>query len=238
MPPTSSAPSAPDVVRSLSNDQHEILQGILDLAGLDAYDADITYGNGVFYRGGIPEPRLKFDIDPQQPGVVEASSDALPLKPNSLNSIVFDPPFLTYVRAGREGNGNMIMSKRFAGYWRYDELEAHYRATFAEAVRVLRQDGILVLKCQDIVHNHRLHPTHAFAIDWADAAGLRLKDLYVLGASHRLPSPNRAGSQKHARIFHSYFLVFTRVGKHAEPAPCQNCLGTICGPGEESLCLI
>lgn len=202
----------PKVVRSLSMEQEEILLGILTLSGLPHFDADVTYGNGSFYKGAVPEPLHKFDIDPQSPGVQEATSIALPLDDGSLRSIVFDPPFLTYVRQGRGGNGSMIMAKRFAGYWRYDELEAHYRATLKEAGRVLANDGILVMKCQDIVHNHRLHPTHAWAIDWAADAGLRLKDLYVLGANHRLPSPNRAGTQKHARIFHSYFLVFTRKG--------------------------
>ena len=40
-----------------------------------------------------------------------------------------------------------------------------------------------------------------------------LADLFVLPAKHRLPSPNRAGTQKHARIFHSYFLVLECGGK-------------------------
>ena len=38
------------------------------------------------------------------------------LDDSTLNSIVFDPPFLTYVRAARKGNGSMIMSNRFSGY--------------------------------------------------------------------------------------------------------------------------
>jgi hypothetical protein len=35
--------------------------------------------------------------------------------------------------------------------------------------------------------------------------------MFILAANHRMPSPNRAGAQKHARIFHSYFLVFKRL---------------------------
>jgi len=46
-------------------------------------------------------------------------------------------------------------------------------------------------------------------IEWC-SEWFRLKDLFVLPAKHRLPSPNRVGKQKHARIFHSYFLVFER----------------------------
>lgn len=206
-------------VQSLSHSQEEILGSILRLRGLDRFDADLTYGNGVFYRGSIPEPRLKFDIDPQVEGVVAASSDSIPLASGSLQSAVFDPPFLTYIRSGRGGNGSMVMAGRFAGYWRYDELVEHYQSTLRETKRVLVDGGTLVFKCQDIVHNHQLHPTSAYVIQWAHSMGLRLVDTYVLGATHRMPAPNRAGTQRHARIHHSYFLVFEKrpVGRKVGP---------------------
>jgi hypothetical protein len=199
------------VHRSLEYDQHEILASIRELhLGGEMYEADITYGNGSFWQA--EQPPLCFDKQPLAPHVVEADSTALPVGTATLRSVVFDPPFLTYVRAGREGNGRMAMARRFAGYWTYGELETHYRGTLAEVSRVLRHKGLAVVKCQDIVHNHRLHCTHASVIQWAAAEGLRLVDLYVLGARHRLPAPNRNGVQKHARIFHSYFLVFRKMG--------------------------
>ena len=202
----------PEVVRSVYFDQDEILRGIMRLHSPKGFDCDMTYGNGQFWKN-LPQPRLKFDIDPQVAGVQQACSRMLPLEAESLRSVVFDPPFLTYVRAGREGNGSMVMAKRFAGYWRYDELEDHYRDTISEAYRVLKPGGVLVFKCQDIIHNHKMHCTHANVIFWAEIEGFRLADLFVLPAKHRLPSPNRAGTQKHARIFHSYFLVFERGRK-------------------------
>jgi hypothetical protein len=194
------------VISSVSYDQSEILRAISELHCPDGFDVDLTYGNGSFWKD-LDKPRWCFDIDPQAPGVTEACSTNVPLAGRSVNSVVFDPPFLTYVRAGREGNGGMIMAKRFAGYWRYDELETHYKGTLAEAKRILAPKGILVFKCQDIVHNHKLHCTHANVIGWAQDCGFRLLDLFILLAKHRLPSPNRAGTQRHARIFHSYFLV-------------------------------
>jgi hypothetical protein len=104
----------------------------------------------------------------------------------------------------------MAMAKRFSGYWRYDELADHYQQTAKEAGRIIKKKGIFVVKCQDIIHNHKMHCTHANMIQWC-AEWFRLKDLFVLPAKHRMPSPNRKGSQKHARIFHSYFLVFERI---------------------------
>lgn len=197
------------VIKSVYEDQSDILRGIIALHCPDGFDADITYGNGAFYRD-LPAPAHRFDIDPQSDDVTRADSAALPVPDGAFRSVVFDPPFLTYVRAGREGNGKMIMSGRFSGYWRYDELAEHYQKTLGECRRVLGHKGVLVFKCQDIIHNHRMHCTHANVIQWAAERGFRLLDLFILPAKHRLPSPNRAGKQKHARIHHSYFLVFQR----------------------------
>ena len=198
------------IVKSVYDSQSEILRGISALHCPEGFECDASFGNGAFWRDIAP-PFLRFDIDPQAEGVIAASSDLLPVKNASLSNLVFDPPFLTYVRAGREGNGKMIMARRFAGYWSYGELQTHYTKSLEEFSRVLKPEGTLVFKCQDIVHNHSLHCTHANVITWALAVGFRLLDLFILPASHRMPSPNRLGKQKHARIFHSYFLVFKRL---------------------------
>lgn len=202
---------AGDVIKSVYESQTDILKGIAALHCPEGFQCDVTFGNGGFWRD-MPTPELRFDIDPQVAGVIAASSVCLPLADQSLSNMIFDPPFLTYVRDGRNHNSRtMVMANRFAGYWRYDELQAHYVATLQEAQRVLRAKGVLVFKCQDIVHNHRLHCTHHNVINWAAEAGFRLLDLFVLPAKHRMPSPNRKGAQKHARIFHSYFLVFEKA---------------------------
>lgn len=197
------------IIKSVSDNQDEIINNIITLHCPNGIECDITYGNGSFYKE-IPEPKYKFDIDPQCDGVINACSTNISLDNNSVNSIMFDPPFLTYIKNGREGNGSMIMSNRFSGYWKYEELVEHYKMTISEAYRVLNKNGIFIMKCQDIIHNHKMHCTHANVISWASSFGFRLKDLFILTAKHRLPAPNRKGQQKHARIFHSYFLVFIK----------------------------
>lgn len=196
-------------VKSVYENQSDILNGILTLNNLERFDADISYGNGKFYKD-VPEPVFKGDIDPQLEEVSKCCSTDLPMADSSIGSLVFDPPFLTYVRAAREGNGNMVMAKRFSGYWKYEELEHHYQDTLCEAWRVLKKKGVMVFKCQDIIHNHKMHATHINVVLWASGM-FRLKDLFVLPAKHRMPSPNRAGTQKHARIYHSYFLVLEKL---------------------------
>jgi len=197
------------VIRSLYDSQDAILSGIQELYLPDGYQCDITFGNGAFWKN-LSQPELRFDISPQVSGVIAATSTNLPLRNESIQNIVFDPPFLTYIRNDRTGNGKMIMAQRFSGYWTYQELQDHYSQTLLECYRVLQKKGLLIFKCQDIVHNHRFHPTHVNVIMWAQDVGFRLKDMFVLAAKHRLPAPNRAGKQKHARIFHSYFLVLEK----------------------------
>jgi len=209
-------------IKSVSYDQHEIIKSIMELCKIDRIDCDVTYGNGGFYKE-IEKPLFCFDVDPNVIDVADVPRDSiksvcssgnLPLENESIKSLVFDPPFLTYIRAAREGNGDMVMAKRFGGYWKYDELESHYKKTLKEAHRVLSKKGIMIFKCQDIIHNHKMHCTHLNVVNWCNDM-FRLKDLFILPAKHRMGIPQQKGTakkqQKHARIYHSYFLVLERL---------------------------
>lgn len=201
---------APVLVKSVSDSQSEILHWIQDLHCPDGFECDVTYGHGKFYTDIAP-PRLRFDIEPQVCGVVRADSRLLPLPAGSVGSVVFDPPFLTYVKNGRaHKNGAVAMASRFGGYYTYAELEDHYHESISEASRIIRDGGKLIVKCQDIVHNHRLHATHQRVLEMARMEGFRLLDLFILLGKNRMPGP-QSGQQRHARVWHSYFLVFEKV---------------------------
>lgn len=196
-------------IRSVYDSQDDILKSIITLYCPDGFECDMTYGNGSFWRN-IPRPQYCFDISPQKPEAVQACSMQLPFSAGSLNNCVFDPPFLTYIKNGRDHQGGGVaMSARYGGCYSYDELEDHYRHTISEAWRVLKDNGFFVFKCQDIIHNHRMHCTHYNTIMMAEIEGFTLRDLFVLVAKNRMPSPQK-GTQRHARIWHSYFLVFQK----------------------------
>ena len=202
--------SQPTVIRSVYGSNREILDAIQKLHLPEGYQADLTYGNGGFWKGA-ERPKLCYDITPLHDFVVQASSVRLPVPDSFLVNAVFDPPFLTYVTGGRAHKGGKVsLTARFGGYYTYGELESHYIGTLLEAFRVLMPKGHLIFKCQDIIHNHRMHCTHARVIEHAERLGFRLKDLFVLPATHRMPGPQN-GTQRHARIFHSYFLVLQKT---------------------------
>lgn len=197
------------MLKSVYETNAEILDAIEALHLPEGYECDVTFGNGSFWKNRAL-PKHCFDITPLQEGVTQADSLLLPLSNESLSNLVFDPPFMTYVKGGRgHKEGKVAMTARYGGYYTYSQLEEHYRGTLSEAYRVLKKGGKMIFKCQDIIHNHKMHCTHANTINWAGYEGFRLLDLFILTAKARMPGPQK-GTQRHSRIFHSYFLVFIK----------------------------
>lgn len=196
--------------RSISYDQTEILEWIRRLHCNDKFDVDASYGNGSFYKK-MSKPFRRFDTDENMKDCEFGDSRNLPLQNESVESVVFDPPFLTYVQNNREHNTNMVMSSRFSGYVNYVDLTEHYQKSLDEFNRVLKKKGVVVFKCQDIIHNHKMHATHINVVNWAGERGFRLKDLFILNAKNRIPRSNKGRGPQHARVFHSYFLVLEKM---------------------------
>lgn len=84
-----------ELIMSISFSQTEIINNILKLHVKNhIIDCDCTYSLGKFYNStGIKKPKYKFDINPQLPEVIKADSRNLPLEDNSINCVMFDPPF-------------------------------------------------------------------------------------------------------------------------------------------------
>lgn len=76
------------------------------------------------------------------------------------------------------------------------------------AYNLLKDGGWLIVKTQDIItSNGQLWISH-FVIDYAIVQGFTLEDKFILVAQ-TLPI-KYFGKQKHARKYHSYFLVFKK----------------------------
>lgn len=178
-------------------------------------DCDPTYSIGNFYKNtGIEDPQYKFDINPQLDSVTYGDSRNLPLKDNSINCMMFDPPFLaTTGNSLKNTDNNNIINKRFGVYPSETELHQFYIDSMKEAYRVLNEKGILIFKCQDKISSGKQYMSHCFIYDEAVKIGFYPKDLFILLAKNRLIADWQLRNQKNSRKFHSYFWVFEKNNK-------------------------
>ena len=202
-----------EMITSINYSQTDIIQNIIQLyIPQGKIDADVTYSKGVFYKNGnIQEPQYKFDINPQTIDTVQADCRNLPLPDNSINSLMFDPPFLA--TSGKslstQENNNLIL-RRFGYYRNEKELHKFYQDALNEFNRVLINNGILIVKCQDKISSGKQYLSHVFIINQAIEQGFYPEDIFILLAKSRIVADWQIKNQKHARKFHSYFIVFRK----------------------------
>jgi len=200
-------------IPSIAYTNTEIIKNIMVLHGIDRFDLDCTYSIGNFWKK-LPQPKFKSDIEPQRENIIKADSKNLPFENISLKSIMFDPPFIiagtTYMQNKK---GSSIIAKRFGAYKNFDDLRSHYKESLKDIYRVLKNNGILVFKCQDIVSNSRNYFTHCIVMNMAVEIGFYPKDLFILITRNKINSFNggRWNKQYHARKYHSYFWVLQKT---------------------------
>jgi len=182
--------------------------------------ADVTYGKGVFWKQ-IPKGEYDLQATDLDTGV---DCRDLPYKDESFECIVLDPPYMeglfrrctTHLagsgthKAFREHYSNG--QKTTDGPKYHEAVLDLYLKAGREAHRVLKENGVLIVKCQDEVSANRQRLTHVEIINSYEALGFYTKDLFVLVRRNR-PGVSRLKKQAHARKNHSYFLVFVKIPK-------------------------
>ena len=172
--------------------------------------ADVTYGKGVFWRH-VPKDRYEVLATDILDGV---DCRDLPYDDGEIDCVVLDPPYM-HSPGGtthgsqppfeehyrNNGSGNRTGSKY------HEAVLDLYREAGEEAHRVLRDRGVLIVKCQDEVCSNRQRFTHVEIIQIYEGMGYVAEDLFVAGRNNR-PGVSRSVRQVHARKNHSYFLVF------------------------------
>jgi len=86
------------LVKSISYSEEEILNWILTLHCSTEIELDPTYSKGNFYKGSIKDPLYKYDLYPQREDVIECNAEKLPLGNETINTMIFDPPFFSDYR--------------------------------------------------------------------------------------------------------------------------------------------
>ena len=178
--------------------------------------ADVTYGKGVFWK------KVKKDVYTLHFSDIKTGVDCrhLPYADASMDCVVLDPPYMEgfYRRhndhlAGngtfssfREAysDGSVYIQREGAPKYHDAVLDMYYSAG-CEALRVLKDKGILIVKCQDEVSANK----HVEIINEYMAHGLIVEDLFVMVRNNK-PNISTLKKQVHARKNHSYFLVFRK----------------------------
>lgn len=138
-------------IRSISFDEQEIINAIIYLhhAGQEI-ECDPTYSIGSFYKNR-EKPKYKFDVKPQLKDVVFATAEKLPLESESIKVLMFDPPFLSANGSTKTDNTKSIMRNRFSFVGLHTEdLWRWYSLCLKEFMRVLKNNGTVIFKCQDV----------------------------------------------------------------------------------------
>lgn len=190
---------------SVFNSDGEILKAINDIHLKGKWiDLDCTYSKGVFYYN-IEQPRIKSDLIPLFEDVIEADCRNLYfIKDNSIESIVFDPPFLF---RNRKSDNNDKISARFSYFKSYGDLIEMYRTSLEEFYKKLKKGGYVLFKCQDMTDG-KFYCTHNEIINIAEKLGYILKDIIIKQSKSKLQRD--AIQQNCVAKTHSFWLVLKK----------------------------
>jgi tRNA G10 N-methylase Trm11 len=187
--------------------------------------ADVTYGKGIFWKN-VPQGEYHLYPSDIQTGV---DCRTLAYKDETVDCVVLDPPYMeglfrrkTSHMAG-DGNYQAFRDTYSNGEAQNGGAKYHgavldlYFKAGKEAYRILKKEGILIVKCQDEVSANRQELTHIQIINHYANMGFYCKDLFVIVRTNK-PAISRLIKQVHARKNHSYFLIFIKTKKRRSHA--------------------
>jgi hypothetical protein len=188
--------------------------------------ADVTFGKGVFWQN-IPKGHYELFPSDIQMGI---DCRALPYQDGAFDCVVLDPPYMEGLfRRSAYHLAGAGTHEAFREYYSHGAetvegpkyhaavLDLYFRAG-KEAHRVLRPEGVLIVKCQDEVSANTQRLTHVEIIQEYENLGFYTKDLFVVVRPNR-PAVSRTKGQVHARKNRSYFLVFVKTRRRRSTAP-------------------
>ena len=222
------------IVTAYCANNYDVFKEILELhVPKGATVADVTYGKGVFWKKIDPNQYnvigsdIALDANVFRPDYIKLQNHVdcreLPYVDDSVDCVVLDPPYMEGLyrkkashmagsgthSAFRENYSNGLATEE-GGPKYHDAVLNMYLLAGAEAYRVLKKEGICIVKCQDEVSANKQRFSHVEIITAYESMGYYAKDLFVI-MRQNTPSVSRIIKQVHARKNHSYFLVFQKI---------------------------
>jgi hypothetical protein len=200
----------------------EVFPYILDLhVPVGSKVADVTFGTGVFWKN-VDLSKYKLISSDIATGI---DCRKLPYENESFDAVVLDPPYMEgLLRNNKDHKAGGGSHSAFREYysngdevnhegpkWHGAVTDLYYKAG-TEGFRVLKDNGVFIVKCQDEVSANRQWLTHVEIINHYEQLGFYTKDLFVVVRQNRAVIA-RLKKQIHARKNHSYFLVFIKIPK-------------------------
>lgn len=161
------------------------------------------------WKGAASASRVTYyDADPAMAPDVVACWSALPDAAESVDVLVYDPPHLPIAAASAKSGARFAASFGLGRSVKADNIGLMHAPFLAEALRVLRPDGLVFAKIKDYIHNHKYQWNVELFNAAVRAAGLTPCDLII----KRDPAGGNMASGRwerahHARNCHCYWMV-------------------------------
>jgi hypothetical protein len=173
---------------------------------------DATVNGGRFWRES-DRPVIGLDIDPRHRPNVCADNAVIPFRSASFDVVVYDPPHIPNQGRDRSKDFNTrfglgARSPKENGY----SFAYTYPAFMTEAWRVLIDEGVLLCKIADYVHNHRYQWAHVDLIRAGQGAGFTACDCIIKVRKGPIIDP-KWKTAHHTRRQHCYWIVFRKSNR-------------------------
>jgi hypothetical protein len=175
---------------------------------------DATVNGGRFWRNSTRQV-IGLDIDKLHRPAVCADNSIMPFRSGVFDVVVYDPPHIPNQGHDRSKDFNTRFGLGSKSSKENKYSFAHtYPAFMSEAWRVLIDEGILLCKIADYVHNHRYQWAHVELILAGQSAGFVACDCIVKVRKGPIIDP-RWKQAHHSRRRHCYWIIF-RKSKRCE----------------------
>jgi hypothetical protein len=174
---------------------------------------DATMNGGRFWQGSARKV-VGLDIERSHRPTIVADNSLMPFPDGTFDVVVvYDPPHIP--NQGRDKQKDF--QTRF-GLGQRSAKDHSYTFSYQfppfarEAHRILIEEGILLCKIADYVHNHRYQWAHVELLQAAIAQGFRACDCIIKVRKGPIMDPKWKVAH-HTRRQHSYWLVFRKSDK-------------------------
>jgi len=170
---------------------------------------DVCCNKQRMWKGVEVSNRVKYyDIDPSMSPDIVCSWDNLPDDSNSVDVLVYDPPHLPIAAASPKSMKRISTDYGIGKSCNADNIESLHLPFLNEAIRVLKNDGLIFAKIKDYIHNHKYQWNLQYFNQHVRSVGLTPCDLII----KRDPCGGNLKSGRwkkmvHAKNVHCYWVV-------------------------------